>query len=140
MSTEEEFNLQQEITSLRSEVKALMKLCRRIKAKQDDPDGSKAKERAKNNGFNRKQQVTDKLRAFIGIPEGELVSRSEVTKKINEYITTKGLKHPENGRQMILDEKLKELLSPPEDTVVTFLNLQKFLSPHYIKPVETTTA
>jgi upstream activation factor subunit UAF30 len=69
-----------------------------------------------------------------------LVSRSEVTKKINEYITTKGLKHPENGRQIILDEKLKELLSPPEDTVVTFLNLQKFLSPHYIKPVETTTA
>jgi upstream activation factor subunit UAF30 len=38
-----------------------------------------------------------------------------------------------------LDDKLKEILSPPEDTVVTFLNLQKFLSPHYIKP-ETTAA
>jgi upstream activation factor subunit UAF30 len=56
-----------------------------------------------------------------------------VTKFINKYIIEKGLKHPENGRQIILDDTLKELLSPPADTQVTYLNLQKFLSPHYIK-------
>jgi len=42
-----------EIAALRSEVKSLSKICRKIKSKQDDPTGEKAASRAKNNGFNR---------------------------------------------------------------------------------------
>lgn len=121
-----------ELTALRSEVKALTKLIRKVKAKQDDPDGTKAVERAKNNGFNRKQNISDKLRAFINLPAGESISRSEVTKAITKYITDNGLKHPDNGRVLIMDEKLRDLLQPG-DVQVTFLNLQKFLSPHYVK-------
>jgi chromatin remodeling complex protein RSC6 len=124
--------IQTELTALRAEVKSLTKLVRKVKAKQDDPDGTKAAERAKNNGFNRKQNVSDKLRAFINLPTEELISRSEVTKAITKYITDNGLKHPENGRVLIMDEKLRDLLQPG-DVQVTFLNLQKFLSPHYVK-------
>ena len=122
-----------ELAAIRSELKSLTKLVRKVKAKQDDPNGEKAKKRAENNGFNRKQKVSDKLRAFLGLKKTELISRSEVTKAINKYITDKGLKHPENGRQLILDDKLKELLQPPADVTVTYLNLQKYLSPHYVK-------
>lgn len=125
--------VQAELTALRAEVKTLTKLIRKLKNAQDDPDGEKAKARASNNGFNRKQEVTPKLREFLALPEGELISRSEVTKAINKYITENGLKHPDNGRQLILDEKLKDLLQPPEGVVVTYLNLQKYLSPHYVK-------
>ena len=124
--------IQTELTALRAEVKSLTKLVRKVKAKQDDPDGTKAAERANNNGFNRKQNVSDKLRAFINLPTEELISRSEVTKAITKYITDNGLKHPENGRVLIMDEKLRDLLQPG-DVQVTFLNLQKFLSPHYVK-------
>lgn len=124
--------IQTELTALRNEVKTLTKLIRKVKAKQDDPDGTRATERAKNNGFNRKQNVTEKLRTFIGLAEGETISRSEVTKAITKYITENGLKHPENGRVLIMDEKLRDLLQPG-DVQVTFLNLQKFLSPHYVK-------
>lgn len=124
--------IQTELTALRAELKSLTKLVRKVKAKQDDPDGTKAAERAKNNGFNRKQNISDKLRAFISLPAGELISRSEVTKAITKYITDNGLKHPENGRVLIMDEKLRDLLQPG-DVQVTFLNLQKFLSPHYVK-------
>ena len=42
-----------EITALRNELKSLTKIVRKIKAKQDDPDGEKSANRAKNNGFNR---------------------------------------------------------------------------------------
>ena len=122
-----------EIAALRADVKSLTKLIRKVKSTQEDPTGEKAKARAENNGFNRKQEVTPKLREFLGIQEGELISRSEVTKSINKYITEKGLKHPENGRQLILDDTLKELLQPPADVQVTYLNLQKYLSPHYVK-------
>ena len=125
--------IQSEIAALRADVKSLVKLVRKVKSVQDDPTGEKAKARAANNGFNRKQEITPKLREFLSLPEGKLISRSEVTKFVNAYIIEKGLKHPENGRQIILDDKLRDLLAPPADVTVTYLNLQKYLSPHYIK-------
>ena len=125
--------IQTELAALRTDVKNLTKIIRKIKSTQEDPDGEKAKARAANNGFNRKQDVTPKLRAFLELPTEELISRSEVTKFINKFITEKGLKHPDNGRQIVLDDKLRDLLAPPADVVVTYLNLQKYLSPHYIK-------
>ena len=126
-------NIESELAAIRTDIKNLAKVIRKIKTKQDDPDGEKAKARSVNNGFNRKQEITPKLREFMGIKEGELVSRSEVTKYINKYILDKGLKHPDNGRQIVLDDTLKELLNPPADEQVTYLNIQKYLSPHYIK-------
>lgn len=129
-------DIKQEITALRTEVKTLTKLVRKIKAKQDDPNGEKAAARAANNGFNRKQNISDELRTFMGLAAGEQASRSEVTKFVTKYINEKGLKHPENGRQLILDDTLRTLLKPPADMQITYLNLQKFLSPHYIKKVE----
>jgi chromatin remodeling complex protein RSC6 len=128
--------IQTELAALRNDIKNLTKLIRKVKNTQEDPDGEKARARAANNGFNRKQDVTPKLREFLGLPADELISRSEVTKFINKYITDKGLKHPDNGRQIILDDKLRDLLAPPADVQVTYLNLQKYLSPHYIKKEE----
>ena len=122
-----------EITAFRSELKSLTKIVRKIKAKQDDPDGEKSANRAKNNGFNREQKISEKLRVFLDLPEGKLVSRSTVTRSINEYVKANDLKHPDNGRVLVLDKKLRDLLEPPTDVQVTFLNLQKFLSPHYTK-------
>ena len=120
----------EEIAALRSDVKSLSKIVRKIKAKQDDPTGEKAASRAMNNGFNRKQAISEKLRAFLDHPQGELVSRSTVTKAINKYVTDNGLKNPDNGRILILDDKLRNLLEPPPDVEITFLNLQRYLSPH----------
>ncbi|QOR60565.1 hypothetical protein [Bathycoccus sp. RCC716 virus 3] len=126
----------EEIAALRSDIKSLSKIVRKIKTKQDDPTGEKAASRAKNNGFNRKQAISEKLRKFLDLPEGELVSRSTVTRSINKYVTENSLKHPDNGRLLMLDDKLKDLLQPPDDVQITFLNLQKYLSPHYTR-VET---
>ena len=122
-----------EMTALRNELKSLTKIVRKIKAKQDDPTGEKSANRAKNNGFNREQKISEKLRLFLDLPEGKLVSRSTVTRSINEYVKANDLKHPDNGRILVLDKKLRDLLEPPADVQVTFLNLQKFLSPHYTK-------
>jgi chromatin remodeling complex protein RSC6 len=122
-----------EMTALRNELKSLTKIVRKIKAKQDDPTGEKSANRAKNNGFNREQKISEKLRVFLDLPEGKLVSRSTVTRSINEYVKANDLKHPDNGRVLVLDKKLRDLLEPPADVQVTFLNLQKFLSPHYTK-------
>ena len=123
----------EEIAAIRSDIKSLSKIVRKIKTKLDDPTGEKAASRAKNNGFNRKQAISEKLRKFLDLPEGELVSRSTVTRAINKYVTENSLKHPDNGRLLMLDDKLKNLLQPPDDVQITFLNLQKYLSPHYTR-------
>lgn len=130
MSTE---TILAEIAAIRSDIKSLAKIVRKIKATQDDPTGEKSSNRAKNNGFNREQKISETLRAFLDLSEGELVSRSFVTRAVNKYVKDNNLKHPDNGRVIVLDKKLKDLLKPPEGEQVTYLNLQKYLSPHYTK-------
>jgi upstream activation factor subunit UAF30 len=119
------------LDALMSEIKSLRKDVRKIKAFFEDPTGEKSKARATNNGFNKPLEVSEKLRSFLNLPAGEMISRSQVTRKINEYVTEKSLKA---GQLITLDETLKELLQPPADVQITFLNIQKYINPHYIKP------
>ncbi len=127
-------SLSADITSLRSEVKNLAKLVRKVRNFQEDPTGEKNKERTKNNGFNRQMNVSDTLKDFLSLESGESISRSEVTRRVNAYIKEKELKHPDNGRVIVMDDKLTKLLSPPDGVQVTFLNMQKYISPHYLSP------
>ena len=129
-----------DIADIKSSIKSLAKLLRKLRTSQDDPDGEKAKTRASNNGFNRPLEVSPKLRTFLTLADDELISRSEVTRRINAYVTANNLKHPDNGRVIILDEKLTELLEPPAGLQITFLNIQKYLSPHYVKPAKAAPA
>ena len=133
-------SLTETIASLRSDVKNLAKLVRKVRSFQEDPTGEKNKKRTENNGFNRKMEVSDKLKSFLGLKAGDYISRSDVTRRINKYIKEKELKHPDNGRVIVMDESLTDLLSPPEDVQVTFLNMQKYISPHYLAPAPVEEA
>jgi hypothetical protein len=115
---------------LAKELKALRKDVRKIRQHFEDPLGEKQAARSQNNGFNKPLNVTDKLRAFLGLAADEKISRSQVTARINTYVTEKGLKA---GQNISLDATLKDLLQPPEGTQITFLNIQKYINPHYIK-------
>jgi chromatin remodeling complex protein RSC6 len=124
------------IDSIAKELKAIHKDIRKIRAHLEDPTGEKVKARAQNNGFNKPLDVTPELRAFLGLAEAEQISRSQVTRRVNEYVEEKGLK---KGQEITLDATLKALLGPPPDTKITFLNIQKYINPHYIKPVVEKT-
>jgi upstream activation factor subunit UAF30 len=115
---------------LAKELKALRKDVRKIRQHFEDPTGEKQAARSQNNGFNKPLNVTDKLRAFLSLAADEKISRSQVTARINTYVTEKGLKA---GQNISLDATLQDLLQPPAGTQVTFLNIQKFINPHYIK-------
>lgn len=118
------------LESLEKEIKALRKDVRKIRQHLEDPTGEKQAARAQNNGFNKPLDVTPELRAFLNLAADEKISRSQVTRRINEYVEQKGLKA---GQNISLDETLKTLLKVPEGTQVTFLNIQKYINPHYIK-------
>jgi upstream activation factor subunit UAF30 len=112
------------------EIKLLRKDLRKVKNLIEDPQGEKAKARSTSNGFNKPLDISEELRKFLKLAAGEQISRSQVTKKVNEYVTEKGLKQ---GQNINLDAPLKAILDPPADVQVTFLNIQKYINKHYIK-------
>jgi chromatin remodeling complex protein RSC6 len=118
------------LDSLAKDIKALRKDIRKIRQHIEDPSGEKAKARAQNNGFNKLLDVTPELRAFLNLAADEKISRAQVTSRINTYVTEKELKA---GQNITLDEPLQKLLNPPAGTQVTFLNIQKYINPHYLK-------
>jgi upstream activation factor subunit UAF30 len=112
------------------EIKLLRKDLRKVKSLIEDPLGEKAKARSTSNGFNKPLDISEELRKFLKLAAGEQISRSQVTKKVNEYVTEKGLKQ---GQNINMDASLKAILDPPADVQVTFLNIQKYINKHYIK-------
>jgi upstream activation factor subunit UAF30 len=125
------------LEAIAKEQRSLRKDVRKIRQYIEDPTGEKQEARTKNNGFNKPLGVSEKLRAFLGLAVDEKISRSQVTRKVNEYVEAKGLKA---GQNISLDATLQDILQVPEGIQVTFLNIQKYINPHYIKeekpPVE----
>jgi len=118
------------LQSIFDEIKLLRKDLRKVKNLIEDPQGEKAKARSTTNGFNKPLDISEELRKFLKMDVGEQISRSQVTKKMNEYVTEKGLKQ---GQLINMDASLKAILDPPADVQVTFLNIQKYINKHYIK-------
>jgi len=118
------------LEDLMKEMKAVRKEIRKIRQHIEDPTGEKQEARTKNNGFNKPQKVTEALRVFLNLSEGEMISRSQVSNHMNKYFEANGLKA---GQKISMDDKLKPLLEVPEGVQLTFLNLQHYLSKHYIK-------
>ena len=82
--------------------------------------------------FERPTQVTGELLTFLGRPAGTLMSRSEVTKAVNEYVKAHDLK---NKHDIKPDAPLRKLLAVGESEPLTYFNLQRYLNRHYVKAV-----
>lgn len=74
-------------------------------------------------------QLSDALAKFIGTGETAL-SRSDVVKRMWEYIKLNNLQDPADKRNIICDEKLKELFEVDSFTGFT---VSKLLASHFIK-------
>ena len=107
------------------EIKDARKRKRRVKTE----DGVDAPPR-KPSIFEIPTKVTDELCKFLGKSNGTLMSRSEVTKGVNNYVKEKGLK---NKHDIKPDAALKKLLAIGEGEPLTYFNLQKYLNRHYVK-------
>ena len=133
------------LSTLRETVAALMGQIKRMEKRvhREIKDARKRKRRVKvdENGvevkrapsiFERPTQISEELCHFLGKSKGSLMSRSEVTKAVNNYVKEKGLK---NKHDIKPDASLKKLLGVPEGEQLTYFNLQRYLNKHYIKAV-----
>ena len=109
----------------------VMKYLRRIVAKLDDPDGTKAAERSKNNAFNRLMRASDELCIFMGVPKGSEMSRSQGNKAVYAYIRDNNLKVENDGRRFNPDNKLRSVFGISDDeTEMITLGVSKLVSKH----------
>lgn len=92
--------------------------------KPRDPNAPKS-------GFAKEGPVSDEMRKFLGMKKDELISRTDVTKRIHEYCKTKNLQNPSDKRQIKPDASLRKLLNMKKDDDLTFFNLQKYMKVHF---------
>ena len=132
------------LTTLRETTAAMMAQVKKLEKRvhREIKDARKRKRRSKVEAvdgvevkrapsiFERPVQVTDELCAFLVKPKGTLMSRSEVTKGVNNYVKEKNLKEKHDIKA---DAPLRKLLSISETEHLTYFNLQRFLNRHYVK-------
>ena len=125
--------LVKEVLKLRVDLKRLQKVVRKLSKGDEDEDKPK-----KLSGFAKPMKMSNELCEFLGVAGDTLMARTDVTKEINKYVKANNLQNPENKRELILDAKLKTILTVPADVTLTFFNLQKYMSHHYIKEESKT--
>ena len=82
--------------------------------------------------FTTPMKVSDELCAFLALGKGAEVSRSSVTKSVMAYARAHNLM---DKQAIKADAPLRKLLVIDESVKLTILNLQTYLSRHYVKPV-----
>mgnify|MGYP006162703227 CR=1 FL=1 len=82
-------------------------------------------------GFAKPGPVSNELRKFLGIGKDELIARTVVTSKINEYAKLHKLQQEDDKRKINPDATLKKLLKLGPEDALTFFNLQKYMKVHY---------
>ena len=123
------------LSTLKNDFKTLEKsVAREMKAAQ------KASSKKRRNNVNRKPsgfvkptRISDELAAFLGKTVGTEMARTDVSKELNAYIQTNGLKDKTNGRKINPDAKLAKLLKLSKEDELTYFNLQRFMKHHFIK-------
>lgn len=84
-------------------------------------------------GFVKPTLISNELAAFLKVPAGTEMARTEVTKALQVYIVEHKLKNKENGRIIDADAALSKLLKLKSSDQLTYFNLQKYMRPHFAK-------
>lgn len=114
-------------------LKVLTKDYERMKKTVQKTERKRANARTNPNGFAKPALITDALCEFLAMPSGTVMSRTDVTRRINQYIKEHNLNKPENKRIILPDDKLRKILSLKPTEEVSFFSLQRYISPLFVK-------
>lgn len=123
-------------------VKSTMPLIKKLQKQHErdvkNAEKSRKHKRSRNpdappSGFARPGPISDDLRNFLGLNKDELIARTQVAKRVSEYIKEQGLKNPTNNKEIIIDKKLAALFKVDEKTKIEFFKIQSYLTNHFIK-------
>lgn len=124
------------ISSLRSDFRSLEKKSSRDLKLANKANAKRARKQKGNrspSGFVKPTLISAELATFLGKEAGTQMARTEVTREINAYIRLHVLQDKTNGRKINADSSLSSLLKLKEGEELTYFNLQRYMSPHFIK-------
>lgn len=121
-------SLKGEFRNLEKKALRELKIAQKVNAKKKRKSGNRSP-----SGFVKPTLISDELANFLKKPLGSEMARTEVTREINTYIRANNLQDKANGRQINPDESLSALLKVKENEVLTYFNLQRYMSPHFAK-------
>ena len=122
--------LQEQLRNVKKNVK------KEFKKMKKEKRAPKSEKKRLPSGFAKPGNISLKLCKFIGVEEGTMVARTDVTKFLIQYIQQNGLQHKETNKNKIVpDAKLKDLLGDiyDENNDLTFFTIQKYMTQHFIK-------
>ncbi|MCR0985206.1 SWIB/MDM2 domain-containing protein [Roseomonas populi] len=93
----------------------------------EKPKGTKVAKPAKGNKPNALQQPLQPSEALAAIVGKEKLARGEVVSKVWEYIKANKLQNPKDGREILADDKLREVFGKDK---VTMFEMNKHLAQH----------
>jgi chromatin remodeling complex protein RSC6 len=133
--------IQSEPSNPKKGIKFLRTLNKKLKLlKKENVRVSKQKNKRvnknKNSGFLKPVIISKEMSDFTGWGSTDLHSRVDVTKYICNYIKENLLQDPSDGRKIIPDKKLGELLkyeSSNETEPLRYYSLQTYLKKHFPK-------
>jgi len=132
-------DIQNVMKTLHSNIKVLQKEVSKERKETKKIVDKKSKKKSGNkkapSGFAKPSAVSADLAEFLGLAADAQIARTDVTKKVIEYVKEHKLQNPESKMQIIPDEKLKKLLGPAEGDVIKFFNIQTYLKKHFLPAV-----
>jgi chromatin remodeling complex protein RSC6 len=84
-------------------------------------------------GFAKPTHLSAALCAFLDVSDDTMLARTDVTRKINQYIKDHRLQDTEDKRNINPDDKLRSLLDPSDTSPLTYFNLQSRIKHHFVK-------
>jgi len=126
-----------ETTLIYNEVKQLEKMFQKyaVKLTKQSPKSSQKVFKRKPSGFASPSPVSPELCRFMGRDVGVLISRTETSKFISEYVKTNQLYDPDHKNIIRPDDSLAALLGEEsKHNEITFFSIQKYINRHFLNP------
>lgn len=114
-------------------LKVAKKDVEKMKKVAEKAERKRANARTSPSGFAKPAKISDELCGFLAVAKGTEMSRTDVTRHINQYVKANKLFKQDNKRVILPNPALKKLLGCKDTDVVTYFNLQRWLKGHFLR-------
>jgi hypothetical protein len=126
--------LEKELVKCKSDIMQIMVKFRKLRTEfrkyGKEMEKKKVKKKQNTTNYQESFNISEELSTFLNVDKDIKLNCSEINRRINIYINKNNL---QDGVNIKLDKKLKDLLKPGKKENITLFNLQIFLKKHYIK-------
>ena len=120
-----QFNV--ENRELQYEVKELYKEFKRERTKL-----SKHRRKKNNTKIHMPMKVTKELTKFLSLKAGTLLSKKTAMQQVSTYVKKNNLQLKDNRRMFKPNAKLRRLFKMEKSVPMTFVEINKYISPHFL--------